>query len=393
MLFILSVLAVSYNLILPSRQEEQQFSFLANSFIHGKLYFINYLNNSYPTYDSVLWQNNFYWPLGPGSAFVLSPFVYIFSLFNKFFYQGYLNIIIVLTTCFLIFKISYKLKYQIIDSLYLIAAFCFASMFFGVIICSWSWYFSHSLTVLFLFLVIWEYLNKKRYWLIGSLLGLVFLTRVTASLGIIFFILEIIWNKGQTKIKIVNLIKLLSPFLIFLLIQLVYNYFRFGAFLEQGYTWQILKNLELQKARDYGLFSLIHLPGNIYYSLINLPTPIFKDGLTHVLSFPYLKADPWGMSIFVTSPWLLYLFGLKYNDKLSKILIITIISIVLPIFLYYGIGFKQFGYRYALDFMPWLFFLFIKNYHNQNTYLSNKIKLLILGSTILNFYLVLSVLI
>jgi hypothetical protein len=391
LIFIAIFFLISYNLFLPEKQGEQQFTFLANSFIHGKLYFINYLQNTFSAYDTALFQGNYYWPLGPGPALVLIPFVYFFNLFGVFFYQGYLNIIFALIICFLIFRISLKFKYSVLDSLYLVIAFCFSSVFIGAIALSWGWYLSQSLTVLLLLLIIYEYLNKKRYLLISLLLGLVFITRATAAIAIVFFILDIIINQSNFKVKFSNLLKLFSPFIIIFVFQLIYNYFRFGLVLEQGYSLQILSFPGLARAREYGLFSLIHLPANLYYFLLNLPNPIFRDGISHVLSFPYFKADPWGMSIFITSPWLLYLFGLKYNNRLAKILIITILLIALPIFLYYGIGFRQFGYRYALDFMPWLFILFVLSYRDKYSCLSNKLKLIILISAVVNFYFLLTI--
>lgn len=165
---------------------------------------------------------------------------------------------------------------------------------------------------------------------------------------------------------------------------------RFGSFTEQGYTNQIVSNKYLEKAREYGLMSLIHVPGNLYYFLLSGPIPVFKDNISHVLQFPFVKANPWGMSIFLTSPIFIYLFSLSYKDRLSKILIITIAAIALPIFLYYGIGWRQFGYRYALDFLPFLFFLLIKNYKERFKELSLGFKTVIIISSLTNLYLLIT---
>ena len=67
-----------------------------------------------------------------------------------------------------------------------------------------------------------------------------------------------------------------------------------------------------EKAREYGLFNLKHIPGNLYHFFLATPLPVFADSLSHVLKFPYLKADPWGMGIFITSPIFIYLFPLSY---------------------------------------------------------------------------------
>jgi len=115
--------------------------------------------------------------------------------------------------------------------------------------------------------------------------------------------------------------------------------------------------------------------------------PIFRDNITHVLRFPYITVNLWGMSLFITSPYFLYLFLLQYKDKISKALLITTFIIAIPIILYYGIGFEQFGYRYSLDFLPILFFLLIKNYKFSNSNLTDGFRSLILLSACFNLYL------
>ncbi len=62
----------------------------------------------------------------------------------------------------------------------------------------------------------------------------------------------------------------------------------------------------------------------------------------------------------------------------------------LPIFLYYGIGVWQFGYRYALDFMPLVFFLLMGAYHAQRGALSRGMKLAICCSVLADAYLILT---
>jgi hypothetical protein len=182
------------------------------------------------------------------------------------------------------------------------------------------------------------------------------------------------------------MIKLSVPYVFGVIIFLIYNFLRFGNILEQGYSYQTVLGGVL-KAREYGLFSLSHLPGNLYYFLIAPPMPVLKDGLSRVLKFPFLTYDPWGMGILYTSPYFIYLFFLKYKDRLSKLLWITVAVIALPIFLYYGVGVNQFGYRYSLDFLPYLFLLLIEVYKNEKGDLSTGFKAVIIVSSLTNIYL------
>lgn len=363
---------------------DAHFSYLASSFLQGKTYFLDQPGS---WKDAAYFSGAYYWPLGPFPAVLLMPFVYVFSLLNKFFHQGYLHFFIVLGVFYLVYKIALKAKYAITDSLYLAFGFCFASAFLGVAIWPWSWHFSHAITVFLLFLAIYEYLGKRRYWLIGLIMGLIVTTRATASLFFVFFVLEIILiSKARSFSKANNFFKLLIPYLVGILLLTNYNFNRFGNFVEQGYS---LSNLlpPLAKARDYGLFSLKHLPGNLYYFLLGFPLPVFRDSLSHVLKFPFIRTNPWGMSIFITSPYFIYLFLLKYKDVLSKTLLLSIFLISLPSLLFFSLGYRQFGYRYSLDFLPLLFFMFIRSYRKQYGELSNNFRLLILITAFTNLYL------
>jgi hypothetical protein len=93
------------------------------------------------------------------------------------------------------------------------------------------------------------------------------------------------------------------------------------------------------------------------------------------------------MSIFITSPCFIYLFTLKLRDKLSLIILSTVTITAIPILLYYGVGFRQFGYRYSLDFLPLLYFLLMRNYYYQKGNLSSAFKVLVLASAFLNLYI------
>ncbi|MFA4937540.1 MAG: hypothetical protein WC575_04650 [Patescibacteria group bacterium] len=371
----------------------QHFYYLALSFLHGKLYLIQLpLTDSSPLSDLALFNNNYYWALGPFPAILLLPFVYLGTLIKIPFWQGYLQFFLVVGVAYFIFILSRLRQYSKQDSFFLSLAFI-SSVFLGAALLPSSYHFAHVITVFLLLAILIEYLTRKRYWLIGLFLSFILATRLPASFAIIFFIIQIFFdNKATKKEKINNIIQLMIFPLIMGLLLLLYNYSRFYNIFEFGYSYQILVIDAVAKAREYGIFSLVHLPGNLFYLLLSPPTPFFKDGLSHVLQFPYFKGNNWGMSIFFTSPILIYLFKFKYKDIISIALLITTLIISLPILLYYGIGYWQFGYRYSLDFLPLLFFLFIYKYNNQYGNLTKGIKILILSSALINIYLFASLL-
>jgi hypothetical protein len=379
--FLFSANYVAYYII---HAPHQHFSMLAKAFLHGRLSFLTVYEQGI---DAVFFHGQYFWPLGPFPAVLLIPFVWLSGLFHAPFHEAYLHLFIFAGIFYLWYRIAKKLKYYRTDALYLTYAFCFSSTLLSSSVSATSWHFAHLITVLLLTLSLYEYLTRRRWLLIGMFCALTLATRLTAGLGIIFFALTIITEKSAAKDKVKPLIKLFLPFAAVFIILLFYNFARFGSFLEQGYGLQILSNPALIKARSYGIFSLVHVPGNLYYFLLAAPIPVFRDALSHVLRFPYLTLDAWGLGLFITSPYYLYLFLLRNYDRTAKLLWVTMLAIAIPIFCYYGVGYIQYGYRYALDFLPFLFFLLIRNYQRQFGELSKLFKLMIIFGCIWNIYL------
>lgn len=376
------ILNITFNLHV---KDFQHFSLLANSFLQGKLYFIDQYSSWW--HDAVSFGGNYYWPQGSLPAVILMPFVYWFNHLDLFFYQSYIQIFLNMGIYYLVYKISRKFEYTKTESLFFAFAFVFASAFLGVSFWPTGWFFSQVVATFLLFLTLKEFLTKNRPWVIGILFGLILLTRVTVFLGILFFLWQIYFdNRLHTKEKVRSYLQIFIGLIPFVLLFGLYNYLRFGDFLEQGYFLQSIAG-NLSSNKDSGLFSLVHIPGNIYYFLIAGPTPVFKDSSSHILASPFLKADPWGLGIIFTSPYLFYLLLLNYKDKVAVGILLTILIIAIPVFTYYGIGWYQFGYRYSLDFLPFLFFIFMRNYKRKFGDMSRLLKFLIIASAIFNFYL------
>lgn len=373
-----------------------QFDSLAQSFTSGHLYFsdefVSDKNNFWGTTNMVQWGNKYYWPNGPFPSVLIIPFMIVADSIGLhiYSYQGFLNILLAIGVFIFCYKIAGKQGFSKNNSLLLATTFCFGSAFIGASFVPSSWYFAQTVTTFLLFWVFFEYFSKKRWIVIGSILGFIALTRVTAAIAVSFFVLDILTTEGEHwKLKFVQLSKLLVPFGASILTLGLYNYARSTNFFDQGYMNQLV-DAASYTARSYGLFSFEHIPGNLYYFLLHGPLPVFKDTVSHVLTFPFLKPDKWGMSIFFTSPYFIYLFFINHKNKISKLLIVSIVLIALPVFMYYGIGYSQFGYRYALDFTPLLFIVFMRGIYATYHNLPFKLKLLLVCSIFLNLYLFLS---
>jgi hypothetical protein len=154
--------------------------------------------------------------------------------------------------------------------------------------------------------------------------------------------------------------------------------------MEGGYSHQQLFIPALRDARDFGLMSLQHVPGNIYFFLFKGLEVVRSVGPAGALQLPRDEFNFWGLGILFTSPILLMVFMAPWKDRMVKCLWAGIIAIALPIFVYYGIGFMQFGYRYALDFYPLLLVLLILATANK---LDIKKKALILIGVAVNVFI------
>jgi len=367
-----------------------QFSDLSQSFIHGHLNFLSPIGGA--NEDPVLYKGKIFWDEGPLPAVVLMPFVAIANLLHFFFYQGYIQWILVLGVVYLVYKLSIHFKYSNYDSLILSLGFTLGSVFIGVAANSSSWYFAQVITTVLLFWGLYEYFShtKKRWYILGLICGLLFLTRTTAAGIIIFFGLEALQlqQKDTTVKRIKRIAQLFTPLVLAGLLIMVYNYLRFGSPLNAGYGFQLLKHSSAI-SKSLGFYSPIHIPTNLFSALLRGPSIVLRNSQSYTLKFPFFTNNIYGMSMFITSPYLLQLFTNSWSsfNKTSRRLLLTIVVIALMVFSTYFIGLSQFGYRYSLDFLPLIFVLLLINYRQNHQSLSRGMRFLLLGSGILNLYM------
>lgn len=355
----------------------QQFSYLAESFLQGKLYFTQALDW---TGEPSFFHGRAYYALGPFPAVLLMPFVAITH--NYFlFYQGFLSVPILILTGYVVYKISKRLGFTKQEARLLVCSFCFASPLIFVAIFPISNFLAHIVVVALFSLVFLEYFEKKRLWLIGLLFGLILATRFTAGLGIIFFILMVLYGAMPIREKVKKLSQLLAPFVIFALLLALYNWLRFGDILETGYAFQSLPYQFQADIRDQGLYGWNHFLRNAYHMFFGLPLEI---GRSYV---PLFWNNPHGVSIFLTSMYLLYFFKFKKYEREEKFLILTSAIIALPLLLSWSSGFYQIGYRFALDFFPLIFFALLLALKRQYGKVPRGFFVLTSCSLLFNYYL------
>jgi hypothetical protein len=364
----------------------QQFSLLAQSYLHGQANFRHPIGGLGE--DPVFYHGKIFWTDGPFPAIILMPFVGIFSIFHAFFYQGYLEWVFIFGIIYFVYKLAKHFGFNSEDSLLWMFTFVLGSVFVGVSIVSSSWFFAQVLTVFLLFWSMYEFFTKKRWWLLGCICGALMLTRITAAPILIFYGLELIQEKKLIKANKKFYLQLGIPVVCAAFIIGLYNFIRFHNPFNGGVAYQYIHQ-DSAYSRSFGVFSLVHIPANLYSLLLRAPVPILKNPQSWILKFPYVKNNIYGMSIFITSPYIIYLFNKKwsaFNTTMKNLLIATGVSLLM-VLTYYGLGLQQYGDRYSLDYLPEIFVLLMYMYSRRNRVLSDGMKFVLLGSILVNAYL------
>jgi hypothetical protein len=173
----------------------------------------------------------------------------------------------------------------------------------------------------------------------GILLGLTVLTRSTTTLAAPFCA-WLLWGRGEgVRPRLRDWATLVAPVVVAAALHAAYNFARFGSPGDAGYHY-ILMGDEFQALIErHGRFSLHFLPGNLMGWLFRGP---YFDGSVW-------KPDPHGMSLLLTTPYLMLLLWPRRWTRLEGSALVTFVLCVTPSLLYYNDGWVHFGQRFALD--------------------------------------------
>ena len=231
---------------------------------------------------------------------------------------------------------------------YWIAAFtAFGSLLFWVSVFGDMYYLAHAESFLALSLFLIEWAGKRRPVLMGACLGVSFLARPTTLLAAIPFGLYLAWaRRGEFRAIARDAVAFGLPMAAAIACYGWFNWVRFGSALQSGYAISLLTVPSLLARRAEGLFAVVQIPENVKLALFELPHRI-----SH---FPFLAPSPYGMSMLLVSPALLTALWAGFRERATILLWAAAAIVAVPVFLYYGGGYIQYGFRYSLDFTPFL---------------------------------------
>jgi hypothetical protein len=133
---------------------------------------------------------------------------------------------------------------------------------------------------------------------------------------------------------------------------LIYNYIRFHSFTDFGYA-RIPGVLE-EPWYNHGIFSLYYIPGQAWEMLWR-PWET-KD------AFPYLVPNGFSSSILWSSPFVLFALRFGARDRILKYASwLAIFVLTFLLWIHGNSGGWQFGYRYAMVLLPWIFLILLES--------------------------------
>lgn len=325
---------------------------LAQALLHGRYYL-----SDNPTWLSeliTLSPGKYTFVNPPMPALLLSPLILIFG---NLFQQTYLAHLLGAGSVTVLALLANRQLHAFKKALWLSLALGVGSVFFYLSATGSVWYLGQVTGTFFVLLAIYAATNQQHPLLLGITLSAAFLSRTQTLVSLPFFIGMLLYqNRNFGFKKIVQKILWLSlGLLIFPIVFFTYNYLRFGNILQTGYVFipGILQEPWFAK----GIFSLSYVSRHL--KIIFTALPLFSH------QFPYLTPSWGGLAIWITSPFFVYCLKANFKKVQNILAVLSILLIALVNFSFGSTGFSQFGYRYAVDFYPFLFVLLIDGLKNS----------------------------
>ncbi|MCP3058162.1 hypothetical protein LXT21_05230 [Myxococcus sp. K38C18041901] len=247
------------------------------------------------------------------------------------------------------------------ENVVLALTLAFGTLFFYCAIRGEVWFSAEVMGVALTCLYVRNALRARRPVLAGVFFSMATLTRTPLFFAGLFFVLEALcpgpeprlqqlkalgrhWKQAARKVGLFALgaapLGLLAA---------GYNVYRFGRLSEFGHAYLFNNRVNVDIDR-WGLFHWEYLGRNLEAAFLKWPS----------LSLAPLKLgyDPRGLTLLLTLPLLVFLLVPKLRPRLHWPLWLTVAVCALPGLFYQNTGYMQFGFRFSLDYTPYLLLLF-----------------------------------
>ncbi|SEU15553.1 hypothetical protein [Stigmatella erecta] len=236
----------------------------------------------------------------------------------------------------------------------------FGTLFFYCAIRGEVWFSAEVMGVALTCLYVRNAVGANRPVLAGLFFSMATLTRTPLLFAGLFFVLEALCPGPDRREQLRALSRNWKPAArklgLFALgaaplagLAAAYNLYRFGRLGEFGHAFLYNNRVNLDIDR-HGLFNLAYLGRNLEAAFFKLPQVSWNP-----LRLGY---DPHGLTLLLTLPLLVFLLIPKSRPRLHLPLWLTVAVCALPGLFYQNTGYMQFGFRFSLDYTPYLLVLF-----------------------------------
>ncbi|MDR2719687.1 MAG: hypothetical protein LBC03_02650, partial [Nitrososphaerota archaeon] len=185
---------------------------------------------------------------------------------------------------------------------------------------------------------------------VGLLLGCSVIARLPVALSFPFFFFFIYDQKNMWLPRVWQALIFFGGLAIPVGLNALYDYARYGVFTNIGYY--LIPGIQEDPFFQQGIFNIAYIPRHLH--------AIFLQGPNVLPDFPWFQPNWIGMGLFLTTPAFLFIFIGAFRGgwrSLNKKAALAILCILPPIITHGTVGFTQFGYRFSLDFVPFLMLL------------------------------------
>jgi len=326
------------------------FDHLAGAFLKGQLHLADPPGHS----DLTLHDGRWYVPFPPLAAVLMLPWVAAFGVegTNTVAFSilwGAINV----TLVWLILDALTRCRWIQLSSrgrCWLVLLFALGCVHWQVATEGSVWFLSQTCTVLFVALGVWAAVKTRSPWLPAIALAIALWGRP----NVIFtwpLLVGIIAQRLHDRAGHVDRRRLLAwawrsavPLGVSIAGLAAYNYARFDNPFDFGYAKQNV-SAEVRGDLARGQFHPYHVPRNLHTLLFGGP----RWNTDEILPVP----DDRGMGVLLTTPALFYLVRVwrRRREPFVGGAWLATGLLLIPILLYYNTGWRQFGYRFSLDFM------------------------------------------
>jgi len=345
------------------------FDHLADAFLHGRLH----LAPPPSEYDLTQHEGRWYVPFPPLPALLLTPWVAVMGLArtNALYLSllaGALNVALVWRLLGALLVAERRLSMG--ARTWLTMLFAFSSTHWLMAMDGSVWYLAQVCTLAFSLLATDAALRGAPAWQAGAWLAVAMLGRP----NVVFLwplLLGAAWSRATPRSEQPEpdlrapapresspqmsathgsralgrwALRSLAPVIAALALLGAYNYARFSNPLDFGYATQNVSGAVRDDLRTYGQFNVRFIARNAYVLLLGPPRWPADSA--------WPRPDDRGMSLLLTTPALFMLVGARRRDALTRGAWLAVALSLAPLLLYYNTGWRQFGYRFSLDFFP-----------------------------------------